>query len=191
WRPKHCPAAVDAVGPPTPMSIGAPQAPPLRGAASRRHASGVTELMYDSFTQTCSPGATIPQLAPRPAAAQVSEPSGWLTFASVIARGAPPPSLSSTYQQLAGSPARSTAALFLFKSSTQPLDPDMHSLTTIAGASRPRDTVAGASSPAAQAAPVRAATAATPARRLLFTEVRTSPDRPNSGHPPDYRTDCA
>ena len=76
-RPKHCPAAVEAVGPPTPTSAGVtPQVPPLLGAASRRQASGVTELMNESFTQTCSPGATRPQAAPRPAARRWPTPPG-------------------------------------------------------------------------------------------------------------------
>jgi hypothetical protein len=48
-RPKHWPAALEAVGPPTSMSSGVPAqalpAPPIRGEASRRHSSGVTELM--------------------------------------------------------------------------------------------------------------------------------------------------
>jgi len=141
----------------------------------RLQASGVTELMNESFTQTCSPGATRPQAAPRPAAAQAAELSGWFTFASVIARGAPPPAPSSTNQQLAGSPARSTAAALVFASSTQPLDPDMHSFTTIAGPSRLPRKVAGApSSPGAQADPARARTTARPVRRRRFTPARTS-----------------
>ena len=62
--------------------------------------------------------------------AQVVEPAAWFTLLSLMSFGEPPPFVSSTYQQLLGSRARSSAIEPALTSSTKPLEPDPHSLTT-------------------------------------------------------------